>query len=137
MFEFIGFVVVAWIIFVIVRGFFRGRSMARSQEFGIEARRIAEIEIKVPSSYFTYQVTTNMDLVKSTADKLQEFDEYKNSSWPRRMALAIYGEYHAECQNWKNGDPYAQDLLLRLKISAEAITEELGRDPQQVLLDAA
>ncbi len=138
MFEFIGIAFVSWIAFCILRGIYRAKTRGRSAEFGIEARRIAVVELEVPETYFNYMVSTKMDAIRATADKLGEIDQYKRTSWPRKLALVIYGEFHQDCEQSERGNPIAQQLLeQRLRIPGHIIGWEVNRDPSEVLLAAA
>lgn len=138
MFEFIGVALVLWIAFCVLRGIFRAMSRGRSAEFGVEARRIAVVELDVPETYFNYMVSSKMDAIRATADKLGEVDQYKRASWPRKLALVIYGEFHKDCEQSERGNPIAQQLLeQRLRIPGHIIALELNRDASEVLREAS
>jgi hypothetical protein len=133
MFEVIGILVVAWIGYSILRGILRGMSTARSQEFGKEARRISTVELCVPNSYYNHMVTTKMEAIKDTALHLRDnYEDFKGCSWPRLLALTIYGEYHQECEKWQY-DPIRQQLFQAIRISPQDISEELERDAESVI----
>lgn len=138
MFEFIGVALVLWIAFCIFRGIFRAMTRGRSAEFGVEARRIAVVELEVPETYYNYMVSTKMEAIRATADKLGEIEQYKRTSWPRKLALVIYGEFHQDCEQSERGNPIAQNLLeQRLRIPGHIIVLELNRDASEVLLEAS
>lgn len=138
MLEIIGIIVVSWIAFSVLKGFLRAKSIARGQEYGKEARRIALIELKVPQSYYTYLVTTQMESIRMSADVLPEHDAaFKNSSWPRRLALIIYGEFHKDCEQWRYGNPVTEQLFISIGITNEEIANELDRNPSEILYKSA
>lgn len=134
MFEVIGILVVVWLGFSVLRGISRGMSTVRSQEFGKEARRISTVELGVPSSYYNHMVTTKMDAIKNTAlHLLDNDDDFKGCSWPRILALVIYGEYHQDCEQWQLGNPLREQLFQTIGISHQEISGELERDAEEVI----
>lgn len=105
-----------------------------NQEFGKEARHIAEKELGVPSSYYNHMVLNNMAGVKETAVHLRDNDnDFRNSSWPRLLALVIYGEFHQDCEQWHYGIPIAEQLFTSIGVAPEIIAIELRRDAREVL----
>lgn len=138
MFELIGVATVGWIGFKILIGFFKASSTVRSQEFGMEARRIATIELGVPSSYYNYLVTSKMEDIKNAAFNLRtSWERYQCTSWPRLLALVIYGEFHQDCQNWKHGNARLEKIFSAIGVTPKIIYKELQRDPTKVLYEAA
>ena len=136
MFELIGIAVVCWLLFSIAKGIFRGTSTARSQEFGKEARRIATKELQVPSSYYNRLTINNMESIKNSALLLRDSEgAFQRCSWPRLLALVIYGEFHKDCDQWQLGNPTKELLFLNLGISPEMINHELNRDPRAVIYE--
>jgi hypothetical protein len=134
MFEFIGIVVSCWIAFVILRGFFRATSTGRSKEYGKEVRHIAITDLLVPERYHRHITINKIDAVKQTALLMRDTNEdFQECSWPRLLALVIYGEYHQDCQQWQQGNPIAQQLFDRIGITPEMIGEELERNPSDVI----
>lgn len=137
MFEFIGILFVMWISYCVLRGFFRGASRSSSQEFGMEARRICMTELGIPSSYYNHMVVNNIDAIKNSALLLRDTDEdFKRSSWPRLLALIIYGEYHQDCEQWRLGNPIKEQLFQTIRVSPEEICKELDRDPRSVIYNS-
>lgn len=138
MLELIGLVVVLWIGFVVLRGVLRGASRARSAEFEKEASRIAIKSLGVPQSYHHYVVQNKMDGIRSAAQYLPDHDEnFKNSSWPRLIALVVYGEFHQDCEQWQSGNPISDQVFRDLNITNDVIAKELSRNPTQVLYNNA
>lgn len=136
MFELIGIVVVCWIGFKVLRGFFRGASTVRGQEYGKEARHIATRDLEVPDSYYNYIVTNKIEALKNAADMLRERDDdFKGCSWPRVLALVIYGEFHQDCEQWKYGNPITEQLFIRIRITHEMINNELNRNVKDVIYE--
>ena len=136
MFEFIGIVVVCWVVFSIAKGIFRGASTVHSQEFGKEARRIATKELQVPGSYYNHLTINNMESIKNSALLLRDSEAaFQRCSWPRLLALVIYGEFHQDCDQWQLGNPIKEQLFLTLRISPEMINHELNRDPRSVIYE--
>lgn len=141
MFEFIGMVVVAWIIYMLIKAFFRGNSTVRShelgtasQEIGIEARYIAVKELGVPEAYYNYSVTTSMDKVKNGALEMKELREsHKNFSWPRLIAWTVYGGFRFECERYQNGNQISKNRLDQLGIPSQIIVSTLLREPEDFL----
>lgn len=134
MFEVIGVLVVIWIGYSILKGVFRGMSKSRSQEFGMEARRICTTELGVPNSYYNYMVVNKIDAVKNSALSLRDNDEeFKRTSWPRLLALVIYAEYHQDCEQWRYGNPLKEQLFQSIGISSQEISEELEKDARSVI----
>lgn len=138
MFEVIGIVVVGWIVFSIIKGIFRGRSIARSQEYGKEAKHIATKDLGVPPNYYRYMVLNNMDAVRNTANHLPQHDSaFKRTSWPRRLALTIYGDFRQDCEQWHAGNPVTHDLFQDLGIHSDEINTELSRNAENVIYSNA
>lgn len=140
MFEFIGIAVVCWIGFVFAKGLFKAFSTVRGREYGVEARRIATKELGVPGSYYNHIVANSIEGIKSSAIYLRDNVEvYRKTSWPRLIALVIYGEFHKDCEIW--GWEEDNDNVLRkfemLGITELSVWQELERDPVVVLKDAA
>lgn len=134
MLEFIGIVVVCWIGFSIIKGIFRASSTVRSQEFGKEARHIATRELKVPDSYYSHLTINNIEAIKNSALILQnQEDAFRHCSWPRLLALVVYGEFHKDCQQWKLGNPITDQLFSRLGITNDQVVRELDRDASAVI----
>lgn len=134
MFEVIGIAVVCWIVFVLIRGFFRASSKVRSKEYGTEARHIAVRQLGVPEQYHNHMTTTKIEAIKNTAILLRDSeDEFKRCSWPRLLSLVIYGEFHKDCEQWQLGNPISEQLFIRLRITSEMITKELERNPSEVI----
>lgn len=134
MFEFIGIVVSCWVAFSIIRGFFRATSTVRSKAYGKEARHIAITDLLVPERYYRYITINKIDAVKQTAILMRDSNEdFQQCSWPRILALVIYGEYHQDCEQWQRGNPIAQQLFDQIDITPEMIGNELERDPSGVI----
>jgi hypothetical protein len=132
--EIIGFIVVCWIGYKLLKGFFRASATVRSQEHGREARDFAVRELDVPEPYFNNLVVSNIEAVKHTAAALRDGDqEFKSVSWPKLLALVIYGEFHKDCLQWKAGNPIPDQLFTRLGITADVIAKELDRDPRAMI----
>jgi hypothetical protein len=133
MLEVIGGIFVLWIGFSILKGFLKAFSSARSSEFGKEARRIAVGDLGVPSQYYNFFVTNHMNEVKEAAQFLPQHDtKFKNTSWPRLIALTIYGEFHKDCEQFRYGNPTTEQLFQRLQVKNEAVANELARNPTEV-----
>lgn len=134
MFEFIGIVVVLWIVYSILKGVFRGASRSRSREFGAEARYIATKSLMVPESYFNYKTINDIEGLKDLALNLREI-KYKGRgpSWPRLLAFAVYIEFQHDCMRWRKGSPVIEKLFSMLNVDEALITEVLDRDPEEVL----
>lgn len=139
MFEVIGIAFVFWLVYVVVRTFLRAKSTVRAREFGVEARHISVRELGVPEAYHANITATKIELVKSTALMMRdgEGSAFKNSSWPRLLALVIYGEFHQDCEQWQAGNPVKEQLFTDLGITHVALSAELERDPRAVLFAAA
>lgn len=134
MFEFIGMVVVAWIIYMLIKAFFHGNSTVRSHELGTEARYIAVKELGVPEAYYNYSVTTSMDKVKNGAIEMKELREsHKNFSWPRLIAWTIYGGFRFECERYQNGNQISKNRLDQLGIPPHIIVSTLLMEPEDFL----
>ena len=134
MFEFIGIAAVCWIAFKITRSIFGSASRARSQEYGKEARHIATRELRVPSSYYNHLTVNKMEAIKNSAILLRDSeDAFRRCSWPRLLALVIYGEFHQDCDQWQHGNPIPERLFITLGITSETIASELVRDPSAVI----
>lgn len=134
MFEIIGIIVVCWIVFKILKALISATSTVRSKEFGKEARHIATNTLKVPESYYNYMIINKMDLIKRTAEILPTHDEgFKNTSWPRLLALTIYGEFHQDCDQWQRGNPIKDQIFTSIGITPDMIASELSRDPTAVI----
>lgn len=137
MFEFIGIAVVCWVAFLIINGVVRGASTVRSQEFGKEARHIATKDLQVPGSYYNHLTINKMESIKNSAILLRDGDDgFKRCSWPRLLALVIYGEFHQDCEQWRLGNPIKEQLFLTLGISSETIAHELNRDARSVIYES-
>lgn len=134
MLETIGVLVAVFVGFLIVKVLSRVTSTVRSQEYGKEARRLATTDLEVPHEYYNHLVTTNIEGVKEAALQLRDDDEnFKDCSWPRLLALVIYGEYHQDCEQWQQGNPMKEALFNDLRIMPHVISEELVRDPRDVI----
>jgi len=106
----------------------------QSNEIAAETRRIATIEFKVPTFYYTHLIVNKMDDIKEAALSLKDTDPlHKNDSWPKLMACVIYLGFQNECRQSRLGNPMVQDLLDNLRISPEDIDRELKRDPYEVI----
>ncbi len=132
MFEIIAVIFVCWIGFAVLRGLFRGISGGNSKEFGKESRRIAVVDLKVPNSYYNHLVLNNMAGVKDAALNLLDNNDFKGTSWPRLIALVIYGEFHQDCEQWHLGSPIQEQLFDSIGVTPVDITNELNRDAQAV-----
>lgn len=134
MFEFIGILFAIWIGYCILRALFRASSRSSSNEFGMEARRISVAELGVPSSYYNHMVVNNIDAIKNSALLLRDTNEdFSKSSWPRLLALVIYGEFHQDCEQWQFGNPIKEQLFHTIGVSSEELSNELVRDPRSVI----
>jgi hypothetical protein len=134
MFEFIGIVVVLWIVYIIIKALFTGKSMARGKKFGKEARYIAINELNVPVEYYNSAVINDIEEVKKAALQLKEqSDDHKNFSWPRLLAWTIYGSFRHTCEQYQLGNPVSQSELENLSISSDVIFKELDRNPSDLL----
>ena len=134
MLEVIGFFIVCWIGFSLLKGFFKGVSTVRSQEYGMEARNIALRELNVPDAFYSHLTISNIDGVKNAAVLLRDTNnDFKHVSWPRLLAVVIYGEFHKDCVQWQAGNPIPQQLFIQLRIMPNIIAEELERDARQVM----
>lgn len=134
MFEFIGILVVCWILYSVFKGVLRGVSTARSREFGKEARHITVNELGVPDSYYSYMATNKIESIKKTAAHLRDNDkDFRNCSWSRLLALVIYAEFHQDCDQWRHGNPIREQLFANIGITPEIISMELSRDAREVL----
>ena len=137
-FEFIGVVFVLWIAFLFLRGILRAMTRGRSAEFGTEARYIAVVEIEVPERYYKYMVSAKMDAIRATEDKISRIEKYKKTSWPRKLALVIYSEFHQDCEQSEGGNPMEKNLLeQRLRIPSHIIALEVNRNASEVLVGAS
>ena len=134
MLEIIGFIAVCWVAYKLLKGFSRASATVRSQEHGREARDFAVRELDVPEPYFNNLVVSNIEAVKHTAAALRDGDqEFKGVSWPKLLALVIYGEFHKDCVQWKAGNPIPDQLFTRLGITPDVIAKELDRDPRAMI----
>ena len=116
-----------------MRGLFRGISGKNSKEFGKESRHIAVVDLKVPNSYYNHLVLNKMAGVKDAALNLRDDNsDFKGTSWPRLLALVIYGEYHQDCEQWHRGNPIQEQLFDSIGVTLVDITNELNRDAQAV-----
>lgn len=133
MFELIGMLVVAWFLFVVVKGYFSAKSRVRSMGIGQEMRAIAISELGVPVAYYNYAVLHHMDEIKKAALVLKErSDGYESLSWPRQMAWAVYNGYRFDCVQYESGNPLSAGLFEDLSISSGTILSELKRGPKVV-----
>lgn len=134
MLEIIGVIAVCWVGYKLLKGFSRAAATVRSQEHGRAARDFAVRELDVPEPYFNNLVVSNIEAVKHTAATLRDGDqEFKGVSWPKLLALVIYGEFHKDCVQWKAGNPILDQLFMRLGITADEIARELDRDPRVMI----
>lgn len=132
MFEFIGIAVVAWVVFSIIQSVIKAKGSQTSKEYGLEARRIANNELGVPTSYYNFITLNHMENVKETALMLQEKEDTKNTSWPRLLALSIYAFFYLDCKEFLNDNKTKQILLFDLKITPEVIAEIASQDPNEI-----
>lgn len=94
-------------------------------------------ELGIPSSYYNHMVVNNIDAIKNSALLLRDTDEdFKRSSWPRLLALIIYGEYHQDCEQWRLGNPIKEQLFRTIRVSPEEISKELNRDPRSIIYNS-
>lgn len=105
-----------------------------SQEIGAETRRIAVGEFKVPSSFYNHCVVNDIEDIKGAALYMKENDDsFKDFSWPRMLAITVYGEFRQSCQQYQMGNPVQEERLINLGVRPDMIMAELDRDPAQVL----
>ena len=70
----------------------------------MEARNIALRELNVPDAYYSHLTISNIDGVKNAAVLLRDTNnDFKHVSWPRLLAVVIYGEFHKDCVQWQAG----------------------------------
>lgn len=134
MFELIGILFVCWVAYKIVAIFFRASATVRSQEHGMEARKIAVSELIVPEAYYNHLVLSSIENVKRMALVLRDGSlNFKEVSWPRLLALVIYGQFHEDCEQWRLGNPIPEQLFLRLGIPPDVLGKELERNPTKLI----
>lgn len=134
MFEFIGIIVTCWIVFVAIRMFFTAKSIVRSKEYGLEATHIATKDLLVPASYYRYLTQNRIESIKQSALLLRDSDDdFKKCSWPRLIALVVYGEYHQDCQQWFYGNPATIQRFEEIGITPEMVIKELEREGRDVI----
>ncbi|GGO80070.1 hypothetical protein GCM10011348_15940 [Marinobacterium nitratireducens] len=129
MLEIIGMAVVAWVVFAIATGVFRGVKLKRNRETGKQVRDIAVNTLGVPPAYYRHSVLNYMDEVKKAAEYLQSSGgDYSSLDWPNALAWAIYGGYRHDCDQYLRGNASVQNVLERAGVSVENINNELARD---------
>jgi hypothetical protein len=134
MFELIGILFVCWVVYKVVAIFFRASATVRSQENGREARNISARELVVPEAYHNHLVLSNIEGVKKMAVMLRGGSlNFKDVSWPRLLALVIYGQFHDDCKQWRLGNPIQEQLFIRLGITPEMIAKELDRNATKLM----
>jgi hypothetical protein len=134
MFEFIGIITTCWVAFIIIRKFFRAKSLGSSEEFRIEATHIATKDLLVPISYYRYLTRNKIESIKQSALLLRDSnDDFNNCSWPRLIAFVIYGEYHQDCQQWQYGNPTTIQRFEEIGITSDMVIKELERDGSAVI----
>lgn len=132
MLEFIGMVVVVWIVYSLIKGFFQAKSVIRSQEFGKEAKYIAVNELGVPEVYFTYSVVNHIDLVKKSALEIKEKCAGQHDlSWSRSIAWAVYCGFRNECDRYEAGNP--NNKLNKLGVPPDVIINAILVDPADLV----
>ena len=135
MFEFIGIAFVCWLAFIFIRGIARGIGRAKgtqaSSEYGLEARRIATLELGVPNSFYNYITVNHIEAIKEAALILREKEGSERTSWPRLLALCIYAFFYLDCKEVLGENDNKKRLFVTLNIEPQVIRNIAMQDPNE------
>lgn len=90
MIEFVIAVVVIWLVIKFTSA---KKDFESNQEIGKEVKFIAVKELGIPENVYYQLVMFHMKEIRALAQIMQMLPEYRNYSWSRVLAYAIYQKY--------------------------------------------
>ena len=98
MLEFIGTVVVIWVVFKLILKFIIAYKRAERKVEQAEIRRFATEEFCVPIQYYNFVIVNGADaLMQNAVALIKRYPEYADFSWQMFYALAIRVTFARDC----------------------------------------
>lgn len=90
------FIIAVFVIWLVIKFTSAKKSIESNQEIGKEVKHIAIEELGVPEHVYYQLVMHHMPDLKRRALIMQNWAEYRDYSWSRVLAHAIYARYRGD-----------------------------------------